>query len=109
MVTKYQLSLHAQKLRRGFLGRRPAPYAIVAVNGNDIGRTEIHEPTLSPDWCVSLKLEFSAEMRVPFTVSIHNWCGDQDDKLIARTEFEASEVFNSPGHMQMKEDSNGTQ
>ena len=110
MPTKYQLSLHADKLRRRFLGGRPTPYAVVTLDGKDIGRTEIREPTTDPDWCVSMKLEFAASQKLSFVVSIYDWCGDRNDKLLAKAEFEATEVFQSPGHMQMKEDdTNGSQ
>jgi len=113
MPTKYQLSLHADKLKRRFLGGRPAPYAIVTLNGQDIGRTEIREPTQHPDWCISMTLEFSPGQKLPFTVFVYDWRGaNSNDKLLAKAEFDASEVFRSPGHMQMKEDesrNNGAQ
>ena len=110
-TTKYQLSLYADKLGRRFLGRRPTPYAVVTLNGKDIGRTEIREPTTNPDWCVSMKIEFSLDQSVqlPFTVSIYDWRGVRNDKLLAKADFDACEVYRSPGHMQMKEDANGAQ
>jgi len=44
---------------------------------------------------------------------VYDWRGaNSNDKLLAKAEFDASEVFRSPGHMQMKEDesrNNGAQ
>lgn len=107
-MKKYQLSLHADKLKRSIFGFRPKPYAVVTSNGNDIGRTEIIEPCLDPDWCISMKLEFEPAIKMPLKVSIYNWVPAGDDRLLAEAEFEATEVFQSPGHMQGKEVGSGT-
>ena len=77
---------------------------MVSVKGKDIGRTEIREPTTEPDWCVSMKLDVSAGQAVLFVVSIYDHRGKTSDKLLAKVEFEATEVHQSPGHMQMKSD-----
>lgn len=107
MPTTYQLSLHADKLRRRLFGGKPRPYAVVSLKGKDIGRTEImREPTTDPDWCASMKLDVSAGEKVSFFVSIYDHCGKTSDKLLAKAEFEATEVYQSPGHMQMKSDDN---
>lgn len=107
-MTKYQLSLHAEKLKRSFLGFPPKPYAVVTSNGKDIGRTEIREPCTDPDWCLSMKLEFEPSVKTTLKVSIYNWIPSGDDQLLAEAEFEATEVFQSPGHMQAKETERGT-
>lgn len=104
MPTTFQISLHADKLRRRLFGGKPTPYAVVSVKGKDIGRTEIQEPTTEPDWCVSMKLDMSVGQTVPFFVSIYDHRVKTSDKLLAKVEFEATEVHRSPGHMQMKSD-----
>ena len=122
MPTKYQLSLHANKLKKRFLWQTPRPYAVVSLEKNDssqpqqqqqqeiLGKTESLGPSISPDWCQSIAMELdlgeTTTHMVPFIVAIHD---GKDDALLAQAKFEASQVFNSPGHMQMKEDSNGTQ
>lgn len=110
-MTHFQLSLHADKLPTGFLGRRPKPYAIVELDdGTRLGKTEIiHDPTVTPDWTVSMKLQFGSSARFPFTVTIFDWHGNREDRKLAEQQFEATEVFSSPGHMQMKEGRDGTQ
>jgi hypothetical protein len=126
-MTKFQLSLHANKLKKGFLWRTPMPYAVVSLENETskqpsshsqdqqqqpqvLGKTEQCEPTLSPDWCKCIVMEYTPEdvmQRVPFVVAIYD---GNDDRLITQANFEASQVFGSPGHMQMKEDpKNGTQ
>ena len=110
-MTHYQLCLHAHKLRKGFLGRRPSPYAVVTLDdadGTQLGRTEICEPCTSADWCLSMKIAFEPSEEFGFRVTV--WDSSQrDDRKIAEARFDANEVYNSPGHMQMKEDERGTQ
>ncbi|CAB9518699.1 Copine-6 [Seminavis robusta] len=108
-MTKYQLSLHADRLRKGFLWRRPMAYAVVMVENESktLGKTEVAQPGTRAEWRKPMTLEFSSDMHVPFTVALHD--SRNDDRLMAKADFEASEVFNSRGHMQMKEDRNGTQ
>lgn len=114
-MTKYQLSLRATKMKKGFLWQTPMPYAVVSVENDKpsepqvLGTTEKCEATLSPDWCKCIEMELTPEdvlQRVPFVVVIYD---GKDDRVMAKATFEASEVVALPGHMQRKEDPNGTQ
>jgi len=111
---KYQLSLHADHLRRlwGVVGK-PTPYAVVTLLGNEVqmGRTETRLATTNPDWCVPVKLELCEGHALPFRVCVYDWRENYQDALIAQADFEAWEVFQLPGHMQCKEDqsNNGAQ
>ena len=95
------------------MGRKPRPYAVVSLQGKDIGRTEIREPTTDPDWCVSMKLldmSLLGGQKVILVVSVYDHRGKTSDNLLAKVEFDATEVYQSPGHMQMKtDDSSGAE
>jgi C2 domain len=104
-MSHYQLSLYADKLKRNFLGGRPTPYAIVILDDGttELGRTEVSEPTSSPDWCTSMKLDFNSQEKFTFKVQIYDYFGEgKEDRKLAEAEFEANEVYAAPGHMMMK-------
>lgn len=118
MVNKYQLSILVENLKGGSVfRRRPVPYAQVTVTQGtsqeviDLGRTETSpDPTISPDWCHCFKLEFDETILYRFEISIKDALGKEpspSDPLLASAEFEATEVFQSPGHMQFKEAGKG--
>ena len=105
MATRYQLSVRAENLPSGFF-RSPNPYAVATITGGpkqgtELGRTETIEKTVSPDWVKTLFLEAAAAEYVPITITIFNDRGIGRDKVkLAEATFEATEVFQSAGHMQ---------
>ena len=119
-MTHYQLSLYADKLKTSLWGRRPIPYAVVTLIEDDdgspsstqeLGRTEVYcEPTTTPDWCTGMKLELDPSETFGFRVQIYDSSsGPRADRIVAQANFEAHEIFQSPGHVQRKEDSTGSQ
>lgn len=104
-MTHYQLCLHADRLKTGWFGRRPIPYAVVTLDdGTELGQTENCEPTIDPDWCRSMKIEFDSQDKFPFKVTISD---SRDDRKLTEAEFEANEVYASAGHMMRKGEENG--
>ena len=89
------------------------PYAVVILDDGttELGRTEIYtEPTIAPDWCTSMKLDFTAADQFVFKVQIFDYCGEgREDRKVAEAEFEANQVYGSPGHLQRKDDALGSQ
>jgi len=107
-MPRYQLSLYAEKLPRGLL-RWPNPYADVTVTGGPregekIGKTNVVQNTLNPDWTTVLFLETDASVFLPFKVSVYN---SRNDVLLAEATFEATEVAEAPGRSQFQECKNG--
>jgi hypothetical protein len=104
-MPRYQLSIRAEKLPKGFF-RKPNPYAEIKVSGGPregetLGRTEVMENALAPDWCKVIFLETDESIYMPLQVSIYN---DRNGELLAQATFEATEVFQSPGHALCQDD-----
>ena len=107
-MTRYQLSIYAEKLPKGFIFK-PNPYATAKVSGGPrdsefIGTTEVVHSTQSPDFVKVFFLETDTTRNLPITISIFN---DRDDALLAEATFEATEVFVAPGHVLSHRTDNG--
>jgi hypothetical protein len=107
-MPRYQLTVVAEKLPRG-LFRRPNPYAVVTVAGGPrdqerLGQTETLRKALDPDFTKVLFLETDPSVNLPLKVSIFN---DRDGTQLAEAVFEATEVFQSPGHFKRQQVENG--
>lgn len=107
-MPRYQLSLVAEKLPRGFF-RRPNPYAKVYVSGGPregeiIGQTEVIQDAQSADWVNTFFIETDPSIFLPLKVSIYD---DRNDTLLTEQVFEATEVNSNPGHVQENKASNG--
>jgi C2 domain len=107
-MTRYQLSIYAEKLPKGFIFK-PNPYATVRVtggprDGENIGTTEVVHSTQSPDFVKVFFIETSASINLPITISVYN---DRDQSLLAEATFEATEVFLAPGHFMSNKANNG--
>lgn len=113
MTTRYQLSIHAEKLPRSFWGTAPSPYAKVKIsggplNGKEIGRTATLPTTVDADWTDSLYLETASSIFMPLLIQIYDDQGvGRDDVLLGQANCEATEVFSSPGHVQVRSLSTG--
>jgi hypothetical protein len=109
-MTRYQLSLVADKLPRRFVGR-PNPYAEVTVTGGPaqgtvVGRTETMRHAVYADWCTVLFLETDDSIFMPIKVSVYDERGGED-RLIAEASFEATEIFKARGRTQIQEPQKG--
>jgi hypothetical protein len=107
-MTRYQLSIYAEKLPKGLLFK-PNPYATAKVtggprDGENIGTTEVVDSTQSPDFVKVFFIETDASINLPITISIYN---DRDNSLLAEATFEATEVFVAPGHVLSHKANNG--
>jgi Ca2+-dependent lipid-binding protein len=83
----------------------PNPYAKVTITGGPqegtvIGRTETIRRSCNPDWAKSLLVETDSSVFMPIRVEIYDERGFKDDVLLAEANFETTEVFQNPGHMQ---------
>lgn len=108
-MTRYQLSIYAEKLPNRGLFRKPNPVAQVAISGGPrdgdvLGRTEVVQNTLEPDFVRGFFLETERSINMPLTVTIYN---DRDKSVLAEATFEATEVFSAPGHFQVHKAPNG--
>jgi C2 domain len=108
-MTRYQLSIYAEKLPNRGLFRKPNPVAEVVVSGGPrdgdvLGRTEVVPNTLEPDFVRCFFLETERSINMPLTIVIYN---DRDDSVLADATFEATEVFSAPGHFQVHKCANG--
>jgi C2 domain len=107
-MTRYQLSIHAERLPRGIF-RKPNPVAVVTVTGGpregeEIGRTDVVENSLDPEFTRVLFVETDSSVFLPLKVSIYN---DRNDALLADATFEATEVAVAKGHLQEQQCRNG--
>lgn len=107
-MTRYQLSIYAEKLPKGLIFK-PNPYATAKVtggsrDGENIGTTEVVHSTQSPDFVKVFFIETNATINLPITISIYN---DRDDSILAEATFEATEVFVAPGHVLSHRTDNG--
>jgi Ca2+-dependent lipid-binding protein len=103
-MPRYQLSVHAEKLRKSFF-RTPDPYAVVTIaggplSGTEVGRTETISNALNPDWTTLLYIETDASVNMPLTVAIWDDRGGGEDRLLGEAQFEATTIFQSPGRIQ---------
>ena len=108
-MTRYQLSIYAEKLPHRGLFRKPNPVAEVVITGGPrdgdvLGRTEVVEQTLEPDFVRCFFLETDRSINLPLTITIYN---DRDGSVLADATFEATEVFLAPGHFKVQKASNG--
>jgi C2 domain len=104
-MTRYQVSVYAERLPRGRL-RRPNPYAEITVvggprDGQTVGRTETVLNTVEPDFTKVFFIETDASINLPLKVSIYN---EGHRHPLAEGIFEATEVFLSPGHFKVSKD-----
>ena len=105
-MTRFQLSVHAQRVpRRGLFRTKPTAYAKVTVTGGpqegtELGRTESIVNSRDADWVKTIFLETSSAVFMPLKVSILHENDYNDDELLAEANFEATEVFQNAGHLQ---------
>ena len=106
-MRRYQLKLHAERLPNvGGLFRTSSPYAEVDIiegpNKGKLGKTEVSEKNLSPQWVKIFFIEFDPSIRVVVRVRIWDDRGDGRDPIMIGKEitFEATSVFTAPGRMQ---------
>jgi len=100
---RYQLTIHAQKLSRGWF-RKPNPYAEVTITGGpregtNLGRTEVLEKAANPEWVKTLFFDTESSEYLPLKIVVYDDRGiGYDDVLIAEASFEATEVHRNAGH-----------
>jgi len=105
-----QLTLHAEKLRKSGAFRIGNPYAVAVITagdriGEELGRTEVIESTLSPNWVTVIFVNADPALFMPFRVTVYD-CNEKDDdqKVMAETNFEMTEVFESKGNIFVQSD-----
>lgn len=105
-MTRYQLSLKAHNLKRGFF-RRPSPYAELHFDdgprkGQKIGRTERLDGTVDPDFVRILFFDVDPATITHVKISLYDDYGPSNDRLlIGAVVIEPTEVFQSQGHTQV--------
>ena len=104
-----QLTMHAEKLPKVSAFRFGNPYAVVTITagdrcGEELGRTEVLECTLNPDWVTTIFVDAEAAIFMPFLVTILDSNEKCDEpKVMAKANFEMTEIFESKGKMQVQE------
>lgn len=110
-MTRYQLTLQAEKLRRVSPLRVGQPYAVVTVTGGSregdiLGETEALD-TLDPRWCTVIYVDTDPSIYMPITVEILDRQEGRDDRTMAEASFEVTAVHESQVHTQYEEAKGG--
>jgi len=115
-MTKVELSLRAKSLKNiaGFRNVSD-PFAIVTLLAPEgsgkqprvLGRTEVVDNTLSPDWCKTFIFEYELGHQQHFVVTIYDETkrGDEDlknQKKMGEVQFEIGGILGSPGNVRAK-------
>lgn len=100
-MTRYQLSLHVEKLPKSFFGGRPDTYATIRVTGGPhegktLGQTETVYNCSHPDFTKVVFLDTDESINMPLTIQVHN---ARNQNVMGECTVEASEVARAPGHM----------
>lgn len=103
-MPRYQISLKANGLSRGFF-RRPCPFAEVRFvdgprKGERLGRTETIEGSTNPDFVKLIFIEVDDHVIHRLEVKLYDFQVHGQNELLGEVTFEPVLVFRSQGHTQ---------
>jgi len=110
---RYQLTLEAEKLKRVGKLRLGCPYAVVTATGGphegkEIGRTETIKDSLNPNWVKIIYIKSDESIFFPIRVAVYDDNPRREEHVLrGEANFEITELYQSPGHMQFEELANG--
>lgn len=111
-MTRYQLTIEAEKLSRVSPIRMGAPYATVSVTGGPregdvLGETEVSD-TLDPRWTKVIFVDTDAAVYMPITVEIFDDQEGREHRKMAEANFEVTAIYEAPTHTQFEKLKGGT-
>ena len=113
-MTRYQLTIEAEKLKRVSSLRAGRPYAIVTVTGGSregdvLGMTEALDSLTHLRWSTTVFIETDPSTYLPISVEIFDEQenGKEENKM-AEANFEVTSIYQSPVHTQCEELKGGT-
>eukprot|EP00542_Grammatophora_oceanica_P000374 CAMPEP_0194058144 /NCGR_PEP_ID=MMETSP0009_2-20130614/65318_1 /TAXON_ID=210454 /ORGANISM="Grammatophora oceanica, Strain CCMP 410" /LENGTH=258 /DNA_ID=CAMNT_0038708153 /DNA_START=77 /DNA_END=850 /DNA_ORIENTATION=- len=109
-MVRMQMTLRAESLKKVGLTRVGSPYATVVVTGGpnegkELGRTEVLENDLNPDWATIIFVEAESSVYMPIKIAVKD---KKDDRVMAEGNFEVTEIHESPGHQHFQQNENGS-
>jgi Ca2+-dependent lipid-binding protein len=111
---RMQLTLHAEGLKKASAFRIGCPFAVVTITdgprrGEELGRTEVLEDALNPDWVTVIFVDTDPGIYMPFQVTVLDKNEKTDvEKIMAEARFEMTEIYESKGSIQCQELAGGT-
>ena len=113
-MTRYQLTIEADKLKRVSSLRAGRPKAVVTVSGGSregdvLGTTEALDTLVHLRWSTVVFIETDPSTYLPITVEIfdHQENGKEEKKM-AEANFEVTSIYQSPVHTQSEQLKGGT-
>ena len=112
-MTRYQLTIEAEKLKRVSALRTGAPYAVVSVSGGSregevLGSTEVLDTLVHLRWSTIIFVETDSSVYLPITVEIFDKKDGAEERKMAEANFEVTAIYQSPVHTQYEEVKGGT-
>lgn len=113
-MTRYQLTIEADKLKRVSSLRAGSPYAVVTVTGGSregdvLGMTEALDTLTHLRWSTIVFIETDPSTYLPISVEIFDKQENgKDEKKMAVANFEVTSIYQSPVHTQCEELNGGT-
>lgn len=106
-MTRFQLTIEAEKLSRVSALRRGHPYAVVTVTGGPrdcevLGQTEAMD-SQDPRWTKVIYVETDASRYLPISVQIFDKQDGREDRKMAEATFEVTAIHQAPVHSQYEE------
>ena len=113
-MTRYQLTIEAEKLKRVSSLRAGRPYAVVTVSGGSregdvLGTTEALDSLLYLRWSTVVFIDANPSTYLPITVEIFDQQDNgREEKKMAEANFEVTSIYQSPVHTQCEQLKGGT-
>mmetsp|Transcript_22217 Transcript_22217/g.36786 ORF Transcript_22217/g.36786 Transcript_22217/m.36786 type:complete len:276 (+) Transcript_22217:158-985(+) len=111
-MTRYQLTVEAEKLSRVSALRMGAPYAVVTVSGGPrdgevLGETEVSD-TLDPRWIKVIYVDTDPSVYLPINVEIFDQQDGRENRKMEEASFEVTSINESKAHTVYEELKGGT-
>lgn len=112
-MTRYQLTVEAEKLKRVSTLRAGTPYAVVTVSGGSregevLGCTEALDTLVHLRWSTIIYVETDSSFYLPIMVEIFDKKEAGEERKMGKANFEVTAIYQSPVHSQYEELNGGS-